>query len=470
MKCSNVLRRLVSLKHRHGSLINTNTVKVINTKRRSCSSFNGDSGLILGIETSCDDTGAALITTNGEVISQVLSTQNSSRMGGVIPTFAMIFHTEKIQGVVDQCLAEAGVSMSEVSAVAVTNSPGLKGPLIVGTDYAKYLCTKHKKPMIPIHHMEAHALTARLLHPLPFPFLVLLISGGHCLLTFCQDIDHFLLLGTSMDDSPGEALDKISRRLQLHNRPDLRDAAGGLAVEVMAKEGEVGKVDFAVPLRHLRDCGFSFSGLKSQVMSYANHQERTLNLGPDELLPDLSDVCAGVQFTMAKHLCERFQRAVEFVELKELFPEDWEGSKRLVVSGGVASNMYIRESLDHVAAEMGWSCSYPPPELCRDNGVMIAWNGLEKWREGKGIVPWNEVMNVPVISRSPLGESLIQEVEKLEIKCKFMKLPGQEKVGSNLWFEHVRGDKEKKKHRGSFRDERRRVALKLSNNKVENET
>ena len=176
----------------------------------------------------------------------------------------MTFHAQRIAGVVSDCLSKAGVRVEDLTAIAVTNRPGLKGPLIVGTDYAKYLCMKHKLPMIPIHHMEAHALTARLLTPVQFPFLVLLISGGHCLLSLATDIDQFELLGTSIDDSPGEALDKCARRLRLHNLPGMRDMSGGKAVELTAAKA-TGMVEFPVPMRGYRDCRFSFAGVKATI-------------------------------------------------------------------------------------------------------------------------------------------------------------------------------------------------------------
>ena len=153
--------------------------------------------LILGIETSCDDTGVAVIDNNGQILADSIHSQTSSRMGGVIPTFAMNSHAANIHSLVTETLDKANVTPDKLSAVAVSNRPGLKGSLIVGTDYAKYLCLKHKLPMIPVHHMEAHALTARMINSelTQFPFLVLLISGGHCLIALARDIDKYSLLG-----------------------------------------------------------------------------------------------------------------------------------------------------------------------------------------------------------------------------------------------------------------------------------
>ena len=177
--------------------------------------------LILGIETSCDDTGVAVIDKAGDILAEKIHSQASVRMGGVIPTFAMTSHAHNIHNIVTETLQQAKVSPDQLDAVAVSNRPGLKGPLIVGTDYAKYLCLKYKKPMIPIHHMEAHALTARMIDPdnTKFPFLVLLISGGHSILALATDIDEYKLLGYTVDNSPGECLDKCARMLGLHNLP-----------------------------------------------------------------------------------------------------------------------------------------------------------------------------------------------------------------------------------------------------------
>ena len=372
--------------------------------------------LILGLETSCDDTGACVMDLSGKVLGESLSTQLSSRMGGIIPTIAMTFHAQRVEGVVSDCLARAGVMVEDLTAIAVTNRPGLKGPLVVGTDYAKYLCMKHQLPMIPVHHMEAHALTARLVTPVQFPFLVLLISGGHCLLALATGLDQYSLLGTGIDDSPGEALDKCARRLGLHNLPGMRDMSGGRAVELTAAKAK-GRVEFPVPMRQYRDCRFSFAGVKATINDYARREEKKLQLDPDKVLPDVEDVCAGLQHIITKHLCERVQRGVEFLEYKGV-----EGISTLVVSGGVASNMYVRQGLSTVAEHFGMEAVYPPPRLCTDNGVMIAWNGVERWREGRGVVRWQDVLGVQVESRCPLGENIHGQVERAAIKCKWIKL------------------------------------------------
>jgi len=374
---------------------------------------------ILGIETSCDDTGVAVIDQSGGVLSERIHSQASVRMGGVIPTFAMHSHASVIHSLVTETMEEAGLSHSQLSAVAVTNRPGLKGPLIIGTDYAKYLCLKHKLPMIPVHHMEAHALTARLTHPevTQFPFLVLLISGGHCLLALASDIDQYVLLGSSIDNSPGECLDKCSRMLGLHNLPGMRDMAGGKAVEMVAASVDnKTSLEFPVAMRMYRDCRFSFAGTKATIFDHVNKVRTRTDLDCDEVIPDVGEVCAALQHSVTRHLCQRVQRAVEFLNYKEIKVNS------LVVSGGVASNSYIRAGLGVVAEHFNMATVFPPPRLCTDNGVMIAWNGLERWRAERGLVTWDKVLEVGVEARLPLGEDWHPRVDEAALKCKWIKL------------------------------------------------
>jgi len=370
--------------------------------------------LILGIESSCDDTGACVLSLKGEILGEALSTQLSTRYGGVIPTFAMTWHAKKIEGVVALALERAGVNFQDLTHIAVTNRPGLKGPLIVGTDYAKYLSMKHNIPMLPVHHMAAHALTARMeTTDLKFPFLVLLISGGHCLLALCSSLHEFTLLGETIDDSPGEALDKCARMLGLHHLPGLRDVSGGRAIEVVARKSKNPR-QLAVPMRQYRDCRFSFAGMKAQIYDTV----RLAGLSPGEILPEdeLTDICAGLQGLVLKHLAERIQRGCEYLDLKDKLPSHF------VISGGVASNIALREGLTRLAEHFNMKTVFPPPRLCTDNGVMIAWAGLEALREGQVAVPPESVLEVEVQSRCPLGRSIHEEVLEANLKCKWIKL------------------------------------------------
>lgn len=370
--------------------------------------------LILGIETSCDDTGACVMSLEGEVLGEALSTQLSARYGGVIPTFAMTWHAKKIEGVVALALERAGVGFQHLTAVAVTNRPGLKGPLIVGTDYAKYLCLKHNLPMLPVHHMAAHALTARMEKTdLKFPFLVLLVSGGHCLLALCSSLHEFTLLGETVDDSPGEALDKCARMLGLHHIPGLRDVSGGRAIEITARKSQNPR-QLSVPMRQYRDCRFSFAGMKAQIYDIV----RLAGLSPGEILTEeeLADICAGLQGLLLKHLAERIQRGCEYLDWEDRLPS------HLVVSGGVASNLAVREGLAGLAKHFNMEAVFPPPRLCTDNGVMIAWAGLEALKVNEvGVAPEN-VLGVEVESRCPLGSSIHEKVSEANMKCKWIKL------------------------------------------------
>lgn len=208
--------------------------------------------LILGIESSCDDSGAAIIEPKTKkVIAEALASQSSAKFGGVIPTYAMKNHAINVPKVVEQVLKSCPIE--DIDAVAVTTHPGLKGSLVIGRNYAQYLCHKYQKPMIPIHHMEAHALTPRLTNVVEFPYLVFLISGGHCILAFAQDIDKFLVLGQSMHEAPGEMLDKVARQLELHTiSEDYRHFSGGKAIESLAKNGNPTSHEFSEPLAHYR--------------------------------------------------------------------------------------------------------------------------------------------------------------------------------------------------------------------------
>jgi len=270
--------------------------------------------------------------------------------------------------------------------------------------------------MIPIHHMAAHATTVRMETDVKFPYMVLLISGGHCILAIAKDVDDFVILGASTDDSPGETLDKVARRLKVHTLPDMRDISGGRAVEILAKGQDPSKISFGVPKRADRDCNFSFSGLKGHLDNHLNRMQRSD--GEKVSIIQTQEICAGVQHALTKHLCERLQRGIEYVEYDGLM--DKEGT--LVVSGGVASNHYIRKAIEKVCYGCGWRAVFPQPKLCTDNGVMIAWNGLEFWRLQRNIVKCEDVFSVQVHARSPLGEDISDSVKQANLKCKWIKI------------------------------------------------
>ncbi|XP_076348750.1 threonyl-carbamoyl synthesis 4 isoform X10 [Tachypleus tridentatus] len=305
----------------------------------------------------------------------------------------------------------------DLSAIATTVKPGLPLSLVVGLKYSKQLVKETAKPFIPIHHMEAHALTARMAQNVEFPFLVLLVSGGHCQLAIVRNIDNFLLLGSTLDDAPGEAFDKIARRLKLRNIPAFSTVGGGQAIETLAKEGNSHAFNFPTPLSKYRDCNFSFSGLKFRAYKIITEEEKKHDIIADLVLPNVADICASFQHAVANHIVKRVHRALLFCELKELLPMN---NKVLVVSGGVACNNYIRAALKLLCDHMDFELVCPPPKLCTDNGIMIAWNGIERYRAGIGIA--ENLDEVDIQAKCPLGKDISTSVEELSIKFRNIKI------------------------------------------------
>ncbi|CAG9785115.1 unnamed protein product [Diatraea saccharalis] len=390
--------------------------KAIYGYRNYCS----NNALILGIETSCDDTGCAIINNHGKILSETLYSQNlvHLRNGGIIPDVAQDLHRACIESIVAETLSKGCLTMDNISAIAVTLEPGLPLSLAVGMKYAKHLSRRYSKPMIPIHHMEAHALIARMQHDIKFPFLVLLISGGHCLLAVVQDVNKFKLLGESMDCAPGEIFDKIAREMKLRNLPEYSKISGGEAIELAAsKANNPHMFQLSLPLTDYKDCNFSFNGLKTSVFYHIHRKEKEHNIVAHNLIPEINDLCAATLMTTTRHLIHRTQRAMEFCYLKNLIPEN---NKQLVISGGVACNNYIFNNLTALCNEFKYRIFRPPPRLCTDNGVMIAWNGVEKWRKKIDIV--TKLDSLDIKSVSPLGESLIPEVKASNLKTKLLKI------------------------------------------------
>nr|XP_016846968.1 PREDICTED: probable tRNA N6-adenosine threonylcarbamoyltransferase, mitochondrial isoform X3 [Anolis carolinensis] len=279
--------------------------------------------IVLGIETSCDDTGAAVVDETGNILGEALHSQNEVHLktGGIIPPVARQLHQENIERIVQQALSLSGVCVDELSAVATTVKPGLALSLGVGLDYSLELVQKYKKPFIPIHHMEAHALTVRLTDPVEFPFLVLLLSGGHCILAVAQGVADFLLLGQTLDIAPGDMLDKISRRLFLQKHPNCSGLSGGKAIEKLAQQGNGLHYKFKIPMERHADCNFSFAGLQSQVTRMIEQKERTEGLQEGQLLSCVSDLAAAVQYTVTAHIAKRTHRAILFCRRKCILPQ-----------------------------------------------------------------------------------------------------------------------------------------------------
>ncbi|XP_072940759.1 tRNA N6-adenosine threonylcarbamoyltransferase, mitochondrial-like [Epargyreus clarus] len=383
--------------------------------KRNLKTFN-----ILGIETSCDDTGCAIINNKGVLLGERLHSQNLMhlRNGGIIPDVAQDLHRKYIEPTIDETLKDAKLTFKDIAAIAVTLEPGLPLSLAIGMKYAKHLARTHNIPIIPIHHMEAHALVVRMQHQISFPYLTLLISGGHCLLAVVKDVNKFLLLGESIDNAPGEIFDKVARRLKLRNVPEYSQMCGGQAIEIAAsKATNPHMFQLPLPLTEFRDCNFSFSGIKSSALYQLFRKEREHNITADKLIPEVNDLCAALLMTVCRHLVHRTQRAFEFCQQNDLIPED---NKQLIVSGGVACNNYIFNIMTMLCNEFDYKIYRPSPKLCTDNGAMIAWNGLEKWNRDIDIV--NDLSSLDIKAVSPLGESLISDVAKAKIPTKLMKL------------------------------------------------
>ncbi|XP_038210786.1 probable tRNA N6-adenosine threonylcarbamoyltransferase, mitochondrial [Zerene cesonia] len=343
--------------------------------------YSHTDNIVLGIETSCDDTGCAIINNNGCILGETLLSQNVThlRYGGVNPLIARDLHRDNIELAVKGTLNKAQLSMKDIDAIAVTVKPGLLFSLQIGVKFAMHLSKIHNKPIIPIHHMEAHALAARICHNIDFPFLALLISGGHCLLTLVRGVDDFLLLGETLDNAPGEVLDKVARRMKLRNIPEYSQVSGGRAVELAAQKSiNRDLFEFPVPLNKIRDCNFSFSGLKEAFLRHLFNKESEHYIQGDEIIPEVNDLCAGFQMAIAKHLVHRTERAVQFCEKNNYLPKT---TKSIVVSGGVACNNFFFECLQSLQS-IGCNVFRPPHTLCTDNGIMIAWNGIEKLKTG----------------------------------------------------------------------------------------
>ncbi|XP_067005385.1 tRNA N6-adenosine threonylcarbamoyltransferase, mitochondrial isoform X2 [Anabrus simplex] len=393
-----------------GKSWNTSSYFHISTSSRS---------LILGIETSCDDTGCAIVDNSGRILGEALHSQQETHLkyGGIIPPVAKNLHRKHIDRVVKDAVAAANIDVSEVDAIATTVKPGLPLSLVVGMEYGKQMCLEYDKPFIPIHHMEAHALTIRMIQEVEFPFLVLLISGGHCLLSVVKAVDKFLLLGSSLDDAPGEAFDKVIRRLKLRNMPEFCNMSGGAALEKAAERGDPLAFEFPSVMTQYRDCNFSLAGLKNKARRHIIEEEIKHEIEGDGIIPGVFDLCASFQLAVSVHLCRRVQRAMDYIELKNLLPSD---SKHLVVSGGVACNGYIAHMLSVVCGKYGYELAVPPPHLCTDNGVMIAWNGMERWQAGVGI--YQDFKGIDIESKCPLGEDIREDVAQASIKCNWIKL------------------------------------------------
>jgi N6-L-threonylcarbamoyladenine synthase len=345
---------------------------------------------ILGIETSCDETAAAVVERQADGQSRILSDVVLSQLdehsvyGGVVPEIAARAHVEALDTLIEEALKRANVSLADVDAIAATSGPGLIGGLLVGLMTGKAIARASGKPLYAVNHLEGHALTARLTDGLSFPYLMLLVSGGHTQLILVRGVGEYERWGTTIDDALGEAFDKTAKLLGL-------PYPGGPAVEQAAKKGNPKRFDFPRPLVGEARLDFSFSGLKTAV-----RQAATAIAPLTE--QDVADICASFQHAISRTLKDRIGRGLE--RFKSEFPLHGE-RPALVVAGGVAANLELRTTLQTLCDANGFRFIAPPLHLCTDNAVMIAWAGLE--RMATGAAP--DDLDVQPRSRWPLDAS-----------------------------------------------------------------
>ncbi|XP_076753589.1 threonyl-carbamoyl synthesis 4 [Xylocopa sonorina] len=384
---------------------------------------HNEPAVVLGIESSCDDTGCGIVNSNRIILGESISSQYYTHLnyGGIIPPIARSLHVNNITRICEDALRAANLRLKDIDAIATTVKPGLPMSLKVGTAFGKYLAKIGQKPFIPIHHMEAHALTARIKEEVEFPYLVLLVSGGHCLLAIVENVNKFYLLGTTMNIAPGEMFDKIARRLKLRNIPEFSTLNGGSAIEAAAsKTVNVDQFLFSPALSKYRNCNFSFGAYMSLCNDYIESEERKHNIIADMVIPDAYNLCASLQLATVNHICQRTQRAMEFINTNSLFPTN---KRTLVVSGGVACNNFLAKALNILCTELGYTFVRTPPKLCTDNGIMIAWNGIEKLTANIDVIKdFNEIEKIEIKGKAPLGENWIEKVEAANIKCKWIKI------------------------------------------------
>lgn len=328
----------------------------------------------LGIESSCDDSAAAIVRSRPgqapEVLSSVVQGQTAlhAAFGGVVPEIAARAHAEKLDGCVEKALDLAGLRLDDVDGVAVTAGPGLIGGVLSGVMLARGIAIGAGKPLIGVNHLAGHALTPRLTDGLAFPYLILLVSGGHCQFLIAEGVDRFHRLGGTIDDAPGEAFDKTAKLLGLPQ-------PGGPSVEAEAALGDEGRFVFPRPLLDRPGCDLSFSGLKTALL---RARDALVAEKGGITVQDRRDLCAGFQAAVAAVLAEKTGRALlSYLALSPAEPA-------LAVAGGVAANRAIRAVLETVSAKVDVRFIAPPLPLCTDNAAMIAWAGIERFRAGLG--------------------------------------------------------------------------------------
>ena len=346
--------------------------------------------IVLGIETSCDETAVAIVTDGASprIRTNLIRSQLAEHApyGGVVPEIAARAHLDHIEPLVERALADAGMSIAQIDAIAAASGPGLIGGLIVGSMAAKGLAWAAGKPFIAVNHLEAHALTVRLSDDVRFPYLLLLVSGGHTQLLVCAGVGRYRQLGASRDDAAGEAFDKTAKLLGL-------GYPGGPAIEHAAVAGDPRRFDLPRPLKGRSGCDFSFSGLKTAV-------RQIIGTGAAGGSQDIADLAAAIELAICDTILDRTANAID--RFREQHPD----GATLVAAGGVAANAMLRRRLAALAADSGLEFVAPPPVLCTDNGAMIAWAGLERLRLGHV-----DELDAPVRPRWPLDGVVAAAIE-----------------------------------------------------------
>ncbi len=360
--------------------------------------------IILGIETSCDETAASVVCAApsgpGKILSSIVHSQISDHApyGGVVPEIAAREHLTLVSHVVERAMAEAALSYDQLSGVAATAGPGLIGGVMVGLTTGKAIALAQGLPFLPVNHLEAHALTARLEAQISFPYLLLLVSGGHCQIMIVRGLGAYELLGQTRDDAVGEAFDKAAKFLGLAY-------PGGPHVERLAAQGVAGRIPLPRPLMGTPGCDFSFSGLKTALQNQARRRAPVSQ-------QDIADLCAALQESIIDCLCDRSANAMARL-LENPSSTDVAAGRissqiraqtpaSFVVAGGVAANQAIRSALSELADHHGLDFHVAPMALCTDNAAMIAWTGCEYARAGLWPNP-TKALSVAPRARWPLG-------------------------------------------------------------------
>ena len=343
--------------------------------------------IILGIESSCDETAASIITENEQGIPTILSNIVSSQVdihkefGGVVPELAARSHIEKIDLITKRAIDDSGIKMEKIDAVASTAGPGLIVCLSVGLSFGKAMASSLNKPFIAVNHLEGHALSPKLNSELDYPYLLLLISGGHTQFLSVQGLGNYKRLGTTIDDAVGEAFDKTAKLLGI-------EFPGGPQIEIYAKKGNSKKYDLPKPIFHRGGCNLSFAGLKTAVLKISKQ------IKTDQ---EKYDLAAAFQKTVEEILYKKSKIAFEeFKKVNEI------GKNKFVIAGGVAANKRIREVLTNLCEEEDFEAIFPPINLCGDNAAMIAMVGLEKFKLNQF-----SKLDCPAKPRWPLDENAV---------------------------------------------------------------